>query len=53
MFTNVGLTVEMYFEYILKREWVLGKISFPSKSYWHRKKPNFWSNISLVSKLVT
>lgn len=26
MFTNVGLTVEMYFKYILKRTWVLGSI---------------------------
>lgn len=26
MFTNFGLTVEMYFKYILKRMWVLGSI---------------------------
>lgn len=38
MFTNVGLTIEMYFTYIFKRKWVPGNISFPSKSYWHREK---------------
>lgn len=46
MFTNVGLTVEMYFKYIFKKKWVLGNISFPSKSYCYRKKKylNFYSN---------
>lgn len=35
---NVGLTVEMYFKYIFKKKWVLGNISFPSKSYCYRGK---------------
>lgn len=37
MFTNVGLTIEVYFKYTLWRKWVPENIFFPSKSYWHRK----------------
>lgn len=29
MFTNVGLTMEMYFKYIFKRKWVPGNTVDP------------------------
>lgn len=41
MFINVGLTIEMYFKYILKRKWVPGNIFLVSHIDTEKQKLKF------------
>lgn len=53
MFTNVGLTIEMYFKYILRRKWVPENISFPRSHIGTKKQELQIFGVASASFLIS